>query len=349
MWTTRARILVAPLIISAISAASLASASTRNQTAPTHPTAVATARGMKSAVCVVCSRDGKVGSYGSGVVVWAIGDSLFIVTNAHVVNGFDKVQVYTTSEHAAWPARVVGIDPDSTYWADRTPGVSPNDLLDVAGSDLALLAIRAVNELEPAAIAPPETLHDGDPVIAVGNPSGYGRSVSDGVVSALHRLMSGIWIQTSAPLCPGNSGGGIFNLDGELLGINTMKGTGANIEAIGFAIDVQTAMANADALRRYGKVSRAYFGIHFAPGTTTVDFIWPGTPAANGEVRAGDVLVGLNKVQVFTQKDLVGIVKRLVAGQSAEFTFSRDGVPRSVSLRGSERPPHGARSGQIGG
>ncbi len=160
---------------------------------------------------------------GSGVI---ISDSGYIVTNLHVIENARKINV-TLQSGKTYSATVIGADSDT---------------------DIAILSISATEKLSPAVFGNSESLAHGEEVVVIGNPLGsLGGSVSNGIVSALERTVTidnkvMMLIQTNATVNPGNSGGGMFNMYGELIGIINAKSSGDNIEGIGFAIPINSVM-----------------------------------------------------------------------------------------------------------
>lgn len=181
-------------------------------------------------------------SAGSGVILDS--DKGIIMTNFHVINGADEVQV-SLIDGRVFAAEILGTDPDL---------------------DIAILSIHA-EDLSDVPTADSNILEVGDFVVAIGNPFGLGQTVTTGIVSALGRSGLGIegyenFIQTDASINPGNSGGALVNLRGELVGINTaiIAPSGGNI-GIGFAIPINIAKASMDQIIRYGEVKRGQIGV----------------------------------------------------------------------------------------
>ncbi len=180
---------------------------------------------------------------GSGVLIDP-GEGI-ILTNAHVIAGADEI-IVAFVDGRELPARRVGSD---------------------AGTDVAVIRVEA-QALPAIAMGNSDRLEVGDFVLAIGNPFLIGQTVTSGIVSALHRNNLGIeqyedFIQTDAAIYPGNSGGALVNLRGELIGINTgFLGAGTN-PGMGFAIPINTVRAIADQIIRYGEVHRGKPGIMF--------------------------------------------------------------------------------------
>jgi S1-C subfamily serine protease len=180
---------------------------------------------------------------GSGVVIDAQEGLIF--TNSHVIDRADEIIVVLPDGHEL-PARRVGSDP---------------------GTDVAVIKVQAQN-LTALPIGDSDALEVGDFVLAIGNPYRIGQTVTSGIISGLHRRNVGIeeyedFIQTDAAIYPGNSGGALVNLDGELIGINTaFIGAGTN-PGMGFAIPINMVRLIADQLLKYGEVRRGRLGIPF--------------------------------------------------------------------------------------
>jgi Do/DeqQ family serine protease len=227
---------------------------------------------------------------GSGVIVTASGR---ILTNAHVVDGFDDIKV-TLQDGTELDAKVVGKD---------------------THADLAVLQLKGhFPPLKPMAFGDSSQLRLGDIVLAVGDGLGVGKSVSMGIVSAKGRGNVGIeeyedFIQTDAAINPGNSGGALVNLRGELVGINTaIASKSGGYSGIGFAIPSNMARPIMDMLVRDGKVARGYLGIVITtvdarlakedklPTNSGVEIkeVAPNGPAAQAHLGAGDVVVALD-------------------------------------------------------
>ena len=227
---------------------------------------------------------------GSGVIVTASGR---ILTNAHVVDGFDDIKV-TLQDGSEYDAKVIGKD---------------------TKADLAVIQLKGnVPVLKPIAFGDSNNLRLGDIVLAVGDGLGVGKSVSMGIVSAKGRGNVGIeeyedFIQTDAAINPGNSGGALVNLKGELVGINTaIASRSGGSQGIGFAIPSNMARPIMEMLVKDGKVTRGYMGVEIvtdnpqlaskeklgAPHGVAVGRVDPSGPAGRANLKTGDVIVGMN-------------------------------------------------------
>ena len=277
------------------------------------------------------------GSLGSGFVISADG---YIVTNNHVVAParnnatVDSITV-TMTDRKEYEAELVGRD---------------------TASDLALLKIKATN-LPFVRFGDSEGARVGDWVVAIGNPFGLGGTVTAGIVSALHRnLNAGVYdryIQTDASINSGNSGGPMFDLNGNVIGINTalISPTGGNV-GIGFAIPADQARPVIDALRRGERVQRGYIGVSLqsiddgvadALGIPKnrgelIRSVTPGGAAERAGIRQGDVVITVNNRPVTPDESLAYIVSSLPVGSRAPFEFIRGGRRQTVNVAIAERP-----------
>jgi S1-C subfamily serine protease len=242
------------------------------------------------------SRPHKTGAKGSGVIVTASGR---ILTNAHVVDGFDTITV-TLQDGTELDAKVIGKD---------------------TRADLAVLQLKGnvPKNLKPLPFGDSSALRLGDIVLAVGDGMGVGKSVSMGIVSAKNRHFDGAgqqpieeyedFIQTDAAINPGNSGGALVNLKGELVGINTaIASRSGGYQGVGFAIPSNMARPIMEMLVQDGKVSRGYLGVHIetvnakvakedklaATSGVEVKDVEPNGPAALAKLQSGDVIVALD-------------------------------------------------------
>lgn len=265
---------------------------------------------------------------GSGVIVSSDG---LIITNNHVVSGASTITVRLT-DGTEYKATVVGADADS---------------------DIAVIKIEAAG-LKFALMGDSDTLRVGEEVLAVGNPLGeLGGTVTNGIISALSRDVnidgtSMTLIQTNAAVNPGNSGGGLFNMYGELIGIVNAKSSttssGTSVEGIGFAIPSNTAVKVATELANYGYVrGKAMIGITYIDITNSYDAMYYrvnslGVYVASSEVDAlqsGDRIVAINGEEVTYGADVKAALKGLEVGAEITVTVVRDGkyVEAAVTLR----------------
>jgi len=227
---------------------------------------------------------------GSGVIVDSRG---LILTNNHVINGADKIQVLLNDGRYT-SAELVGIDQEN---------------------DLAVLKITLENLL-PITLGQPNNLRVGDIALAIGNPFGVGQSVSQGIVSALGRWGLGInsrenFIQTDAAINPGNSGGALIDARGNLIGINTaiLDETGAASVGISFAVPADIAMSSLKQIAEFGEVRRAWLGFVATPTNEKlaknygsaglfVTAIEEGSPVESAGLRKEDVIIKINEISL---------------------------------------------------
>ena len=269
---------------------------------------------------------------GSGVIVSAEG---YLLTNNHVVDGADDIEVMLTDGRQA-RARLVGTDPDT---------------------DVAVLKIE-LDKLPTISFGDAEKLQVGDVVLAIGNPFDVGQTVTSGIVSALGRNRLGIntfenFIQTDAAINPGNSGGALVDAAGNLLGINTAiySRTGGSL-GIGFAIPVTTARQVMEALIKDGRVTRGYIGIQqrdltpdiaqtlnlpVKQGVLVTGVVQSG-PASAGGLRPGDVVVTIGGAPVVNSYQLLTAVASLKPKAVAQIGVQRGGKALSVDVTIGQRP-----------
>jgi serine protease Do len=278
------------------------------------------------------------GSLGSGFLVSPDG---YVVTNNHVISPartgatVESITV-TLADRREYEAKLIG--------RDQT-------------SDLALLKINATG-LPYVNFGDSTRTRVGDWVVAIGNPFGLGGTVTAGIVSALHRNLPGggvydRYIQTDASINMGNSGGPMFDLNGNVIGINTAlySPTGGNI-GIGFAIPAEQAKPVIDALRRGARVSRGYIGVSLqdvdediaaAMGVPKnqgelIRAVTPGGPAARAGIEQGDVVIAVNGQPVTPDQTLAYLVSQQPVGTRVPIELIRDGQRRTVTVAIGERP-----------
>ena len=263
------------------------------------------------------------GALGSGFIVDPQG---FVVTNNHVVDGADEITVVLASG-SELDATVVGTDPKT---------------------DLALLKVASASApadgLPFVSWAKTDETHVGDWVVAIGAPFGLEHSVTVGVVSAKDRSIGAgpydSFLQIDAPINRGNSGGPAFNLEGEVVGVNSaiFSPTGGNV-GIGFAIPASIADDIIADLRDHGTVRRGFLGVNIQgvsadiaaslglaePVGAIVSAVIADGPAAGADIEVGDVIVSVDGMPVNTARDLPRLVAALKAGEAAAFTVLRDG------------------------
>jgi serine protease Do len=261
---------------------------------------------------------------GSGFVISEDG---YIVTNNHVIEGADEITIEFFSGETL-PAKVVGTDPNT---------------------DIALLKVEAEAPLPFVTFGDSDLVRVGDWVMAVGNPLGQGFSVSAGIVSARGRALSGTfddYIQTDAAINRGNSGGPLFNMAGEVIGVNTaiLSPNGGSI-GIGFAMSSAVVSQVVDQLRQFGETRRGWLGVRIqdvtpeiaeamglpkVAGALVTDV--PEGPAAAAGMRAGDVILSFDGVEVADTRDLVRRVAATAVGKSVRVLVFRDGATQTLTV-----------------
>lgn len=264
-------------------------------------------------------RNRKVQGAGSGVIISRDG---YLLTNNHVVEGATEVEV-TLADKREFKAKIAGRDPKT---------------------DLAIVKIDAGENLPAARIGDSSQLQVGDLVLAIGNPFGLSHTVTTGIVSAKGRVIGAgpydDFIQTDASINPGNSGGPLFNMRGEVIGINTA--IVPNGQGIGFAIPIDTAKPLIPQLMEKGEVTRGYIGVSIqsitpdiakamkleqGTGALVADVIGGG-PADKAGIKAGDVIVAFNGKPVDDSHDLPAMVASAAVEEEVPIKVIRDGKER---------------------
>ena len=270
---------------------------------------------------------------GSGFVVNKDG---LIVTNNHVVDGATEVTV-TLHDGTELTGKVIGKDPDT---------------------DLALVRVEADEaKLNPVTFADSDEVRVGDPVIAIGSPFGLGGTVTAGIVSADHRAIGAgrydDFLQIDAPINRGNSGGPTFNLEGEVIGINTLihSPSGGNV-GIGFAIPANLVKDVVADLEDDGVVERGWLGVHIqgidddlAQGLgldssegALVTTVTEGSPAAKAGFKRGDVVLSFDGEPIEDLRDLTRLVADKDPGSAAKVVVWRDGEEQSFDVEIGQMP-----------
>lgn len=270
--------------------------------------------------------------HGSGFIIDADG---IIMTNAHVVEGADKliVHLYDGSEVRA-----------ESWVADPR-------------SDVAIVRIKTDAPLPVVPLGNSDLMQVGDWVLAAGNPFDVGVTVTAGIISATGRG-PGInerenYLQTDAAINPGNSGGPLLNLNGEVVGINTAISTSSGgYDGVGFTIPINMAKWVADQLIRDGVVRRAYLGVALQELSNElrrqfnvevgegalVSQVYPDTPAAKAGLEEGDVIVEMAGHRITDRSQLQGIVEALEVGEEYETVVLRDGEQMTIPVTMEEMP-----------
>jgi serine protease Do len=264
-------------------------------------------------------------SLGSGFIISSDG---YVLTNAHVIDGANVVTVKLTDKRE-FRAKVVGKDKQS---------------------DVAVLKIDA-SSLPTVKIGDPNQSKVGQWVVAIGSPYGFENTVTSGIISAKGRSLPDEnytpFIQTDVPVNPGNSGGPLFNLQGQVIGINSMiySQTGG-FQGLSFAIPIDEAMRVKDELVKTGRVSRGRLGVAVQgvnqtlansfglskPVGALVSSVDPGGPAAKGGLQAGDVILAVNGVAVDDSTDLPSQIAAMKPGSKATLDVWRDKSKKQLTI-----------------
>ena len=275
------------------------------------------------------NRNFKQRSLGSGFIIDKEG---YVVTNNHVIENADEIQVILKDEKV-YEAEIIGRD---------------------ANTDIALIKIQSDDNFAVLEIGDSDALKVGQWVVAIGNPFGLENTVTAGIVSAKGRIVeSGLYddfIQTDASINPGNSGGPLLNMDGEVVGINTMILAGGH--GIGFAIPVNLAKNIVSQLKESGEVARGwlgvsiqdvpndlaeYFNIEDHRGALVADVV-PGDPADMAGIRPKDIIVEVNGQTVEDSRELLRLVAGLDVGETVEVKARRNGKLKNFKVKVVRRP-----------
>jgi serine protease DegS len=284
---------------------------------------------------------------GSGVIVDSSG---LILTNNHVINGAEKIQVLLNDGRYT-SATLIGIDPEN---------------------DLAVLKIGLENLL-PINLGQPNNLRVGDVVLAIGNPFGVGQSVSQGIVSATGRWNLGInstenFIQTDAAINPGNSGGALVDANGNLIGINTaaLDETGTASVGISFAVPADTAMTSLKEIVKYGEVRKGWLGLTAPPltekgsehfGTTGffITEIEENSPAQQAGLHKEDIITQINDIllddipvgfnmPITKLHAVLNLMRSLQPGSEVTIKVLRDGKKLEIKATAGSRPTQATKT-----
>ena len=261
---------------------------------------------------------------GSGFVISEDG---YIVTNNHVIEGADEISVEFFSGDTL-PAKLVGTDPKT---------------------DIAVLKVESPKPLPFVSFGDSDLMRVGDWVLAMGNPLGQGFSVSSGIVSARNRALSGTYddyLQTDAAINKGNSGGPLFNMDGQVIGVNTaiLSPTGGSI-GIGFSMASNVVTKVVDQLREFGETRRGWLGVRIqdvtpdvaeamglgtAKGALITDV--PEGPAKASGMMAGDVITSFDGKEIKDVRDLTRRVADAPVGEAVKVIVLREGKSETLAV-----------------
>ncbi len=272
------------------------------------------------------ARPRTVNSLGSGFVIDPEG---YIVTNNHVVQDADEIEI-NFSDGTTLKAKLVGMD---------------------TKTDLALLKVEPTKPLNAVTFGDSRKIRIGDWVMVVGNPFGLGVSVSVGIVSARGRNINAgpydNFIQTDAAINRGNSGGPLFNMHGEVIGINTaiLSQTGMSV-GIGFAVPTELAVNVVNQLREFGETRRGWLGVRIQPVSddiaeslkmerphgALVSGIIEGGPITHGEIMAGDIITRFDGSDIAEIRDLIRAVGESPVGKAVDVVIIRQGKEQTVRI-----------------
>ncbi|RFU62483.1 S1C family serine protease [Peribacillus glennii] len=291
-------------------------------------------------------RDGNEAGTGSGVVYKKADGKAWIVTNHHVIEGANELEV-TLQDGTKIPAKIRGSDP----W-----------------TDLAVVEVDSDNVKTVAEFGKSAALKPGEPVLAIGNPLGlqFSGSITQGIISGLERTIeidinqdgevdwNAEVIQTDAAINPGNSGGALVNLNGQVIGINSMKIAQEAVEGIGLSIPIDSAIPIISDIEKYGEVKRPYMGVNLAsveeishyhqqntlnlPNNVTsgvaITGVQMGSPASKAGLKEFDVIIELDDKKV---EDVVELRKHLYnekkIGDEVKVTYYRNGKKQNTTIR----------------
>lgn len=317
----------------------------------------AAAKVRPTVVSIVNYKDGKKvrnklddSALGSGVIFKIDQGQAFIITNNHVIEGAQELEAVTVNGEMK-KAKLVG--------ADKVNDIA---VLSVDGKD-----IKAVAEMGDS-----RKLQLGETVLAIGNPLGLGDTLTSGIVSYTNRIVpvslnqDGVYdweqevIQTDAAINEGNSGGALVDLNGKVIGINTMKIADTGVEGLGFAIPVDQVMNTVNELMTHGKIARPYIGIYsmdldnsYAPldedqlkdlklpkdvkdGVVVLDVVGPAEEAG---LKLNDVVVKFNDEPIPSTLEMKKFLyDKVKIGDTVKVTYYRDGKEQSVNVKLAEKP-----------
>ncbi|MFW5994495.1 MAG: Do family serine endopeptidase [Spirochaetia bacterium] len=279
---------------------------------------------------------------GSGVIVDQEGDTVYIITNNHVIGEADDITV-STYEGGEYEAKVVGSDPLQ---------------------DLALISIESDTDMPTASLGESEGVNVGEWALAIGNPLGFESTVTAGIISATGRQPGPgspvaeytDYIQTDAAINQGNSGGALVNMEGEIIGINTWiaGGRSGGSVGLGFAIPVDNVAVAIDQFKEDGEITYGWLGVSISDVEDVEDplaedlgledtdgsligGVYLDSPAADGGIRPGDFVTSIDGEEIESSLELQRAVGGLRPGQEVEFEVIRAGEETSVSVTIDER------------
>ena len=267
---------------------------------------------------------------GSGVVVDRAG---YILTNNHVVDKADRIQVKFAGDPTEYDAKVVGVD---------------------APTDLAVIRVEGKHDLTPAKIGNSDAVQVGDWSIAIGSPFGFDETVTAGIISAKGRdvdpsMQFQHFLQTDAAINPGNSGGPLLNIRGEVIGINTAIASRSGSNAgIGFALPINTAAEVYNSIIKNGRVTRGGIGVSFVPSDTErarallkvaglnqgvfVQSVVPGGPSDKAGLKEADIITAINGKPIRDGNEMLDVVANTPVGNSLDVNAIRNGTHENFKV-----------------
>lgn len=281
----------------------------------------------KAVVNVIAELEGNEQNLGAGIIIGADG---YIVTNAHVTEGAKKIFA-TTSDDKQYEAKLIGSD-------EKT--------------DIALLKIADQEGFQAAEFADSDEVRVGNTVFAIGNPFGLGSSVSLGIISAKERdIEKGPYdnfLQTDATINQGNSGGPLFNRQGQIVGMNTaIFSADGQYAGIGFATPSNTVKWVADQLKKQGKISRGWlgFGVQKIKSKSenggyvfAVDYIKENSPAENSGLKVGDIIEEIGEIELNNPRVFSLEISKLPVGTEVPMIIKRDSQELDLILKVAQMP-----------
>lgn len=271
---------------------------------------------------------------GSGVIFNISNQKIFILTNYHVVEDSKKLAVSLKEKN--YEAEFVGGDKESDLAVISLEKKNiPNDVLSL---------------LKPMKFGDSDKLQIGETAIAIGNPLGYSNTVTVGVVSAVNRKISLPdksleVIQTDAAINPGNSGGALTNINGELIGINTVKIADKQVEGIGFAIPINKVKPIVEELLKKGYVSRPFLGIvgqdisenlsqvYDLPIGVLIRSVSQNSPAYNSGIQKGDIIIEFDNEKIMDMKDLTSQIAKKEVGDKVDIVIVRKNQRKELRIK----------------
>ena len=282
---------------------------------------------VNPSVVSIISEDEDTQSLGAGIIVSADG---YVVTNAHVTEGAQKITI-TTYDEENYEAELIGMDPKT---------------------DIALLKVVHPLGFEPATFADSDDIRVGNPVFAVGNPFGLGNSVSSGIISAKERdIEKGPYdnfIQTDAAINQGNSGGPLFNMEGKIIGMNTaIFSTDGNNTGVGFAVPSNIVKWVVEQLKQNGEVVRGWLGIGVQKirssdaeqkNRLVVASMSEDSPASETEIAVGDILIDVGGLSLKSPRQFSLEVSQTAPDTVLPLIVMRDGQEHDLEIKVAQMP-----------